>query len=182
MKIEFLRFSSSAITPTQGTKDSPGFDLYSVENVIVPANYMKIIKTDIVFKILRGYFGKIYARSSLAIRCTEVSGDVIDSYYRDLVSPIFFNFSKKSIETEKGNRFCQIVFHKIANQFLLREVDKFEDKTDRGEGSFGTTNKKFYTDNRVFTYRYDVGKQLIRIHLLKPDEEIDPVKILDFLK
>ena len=51
MKIEFLSFSSSAITPTQGTKDSPGFDLYSVENVIVPANSMKIIKTGIGFKI-----------------------------------------------------------------------------------------------------------------------------------
>ena len=51
MKIEFSRFSSSAITPAQGTKDSAGFDLYSVENVIVPANSMRIIKTDIGFKI-----------------------------------------------------------------------------------------------------------------------------------
>ena len=58
-KIEFLRFSSSAITPTQDTKDSDGFDLYSVENIIVPANSMKIIKTDIGFKIPGGYFGKI---------------------------------------------------------------------------------------------------------------------------
>ena len=53
MKIEFLRFNSSAITPTQGTKDSAGFDLYSVENVIVPENSMKIIKTDIGFEIPR---------------------------------------------------------------------------------------------------------------------------------
>ena len=141
MKIEFLSFSSSAITPTQGTKDSACFDLYSVENVIVPANSMKIIKTDIGFKIPRGYFGEIYARSSLAIRCTEVSGGVIDSDYRGPVSVIFFNFSNKSIEIEKGNRFCQIVFHKIANHPVLREVDKFEDKTDRGEGSFGSTNR-----------------------------------------
>ena len=142
MKIEFLRFNSSAITPTQGTKDSAGFDLYSVENVIVPANSMKIIKTDIGFKIPGGYFGKIYARSSLAIRCTEVSGGVIDSNYRGPVSVIFFNFSNESIEIEKGNRFCQIVFHKTANHPVLREVDNFEDKTDIGEESFGSTNKK----------------------------------------
>ena len=51
MKIEFSRFSSSAITPAQGTKHSAGFDLYSAENVIVPANSMRIIKTDIGFKI-----------------------------------------------------------------------------------------------------------------------------------
>ena len=42
---------------------------------------------------------------------------------------------------EKGNRFCQIVFHKIENHPILREVDKFEDKTDKGEGSFDSTSK-----------------------------------------
>ena len=86
---------------------------------------MKIIKTDIGFKIPEGYFGKIYARSSLTIRCTEVSGGVTDSDYRGPVSVIFLNFSNKSIEIEKGNRFFQIVFHKIANHPVLREVDKF---------------------------------------------------------
>ena len=89
MKIEFLSFSSSAITPAQGTKDLPGFDF-----VWLP------------------------------------------------VSVTFFNFSDKSVQIEKGNRFCQIVFHKIATHPVLREVDKFQDKTDRGEGSFGSTNKK----------------------------------------
>ena len=142
MKIEFLMLNSSVITPTQGTKDSVGFDLYSVENSIVPENSMKIIKTDIGIKIPRGYFGKIYARPSLVIRCTEVSGGVTDSDYRDPVSVIFFRVSDKSIEIEKDNRFCQIVFHRIANHPVLKEVDKFEDKTDRGEGSFGSTNKK----------------------------------------
>ena len=105
---------------------------------------MKIIKTDIGFKIPRGYLGKIYARSSLATRCTEVSGGVIDPGYRGPVSVIFFNFSDKSIEIEKGNRFCQIVFYKTANHPVLGEVDKFEDKTDKGGGSFDSTNKKHF--------------------------------------
>ena len=74
---------------------------------------MKTIKTNVGFKIPRGYFGKIYARSSLAIRCTKVSGGVIDSDYRGPVSVMFFNFSNKSIEIEKGNRFCRTVFHKM---------------------------------------------------------------------
>ena len=97
MKIGFLRFSSSATTATQGAKDLTSFDLYSIENVIMPANSMKIIKTDIGFKIPKGYFGKIHARSSLVIRCTDVSGGVIDSDYRGPASVIFFNFCDKSI-------------------------------------------------------------------------------------
>ena len=41
--------------------------------------------------------------------------------------------------------------------------------------------EKFDADNRVFMHKYAVGKQRIRIRLLKPDEEIDPVEMIDFL-
>ena len=75
MKIDFVRFSNSAIVPTKGTEDSAGFDLCSVEDVTISSNSIKIIKTDIGLKILKGYFGKIYVRSSLAVRCTEISGE-----------------------------------------------------------------------------------------------------------
>ena len=51
MKIDFVKFSNLAITPTKGTKDSAGFDLYSVENVSISSNSIKLIKTDIGFKI-----------------------------------------------------------------------------------------------------------------------------------
>lgn len=40
-----------AITPTKRTEDSAGFDLYSVEDVSIPSNSIKLIKTDIGFKI-----------------------------------------------------------------------------------------------------------------------------------
>ena len=69
-------------------------------------------------------------------------GLVIGSDYRGSVSVIFFNFSQKSIEIDKANRFCQIALHKTVNHPVLREVDNFENKTNRGEGSFGSTNKK----------------------------------------
>ena len=40
----------------------------------------------------------------------------------------------------------------------------------------------FFSDNRIFTYKYVVNKQRIRIHILKQEtEDIDPVDILDFL-
>ena len=75
-------------------------------------------------------------------RFTEIGGGVIDPDYRGPVSVIFFSSFNKSIAIEKDNRFCQMVFQKIANYPVLREVDNFDkDQTDRGEGSFGSTNK-----------------------------------------
>ena len=103
---------------------------------------MKIIRTRISFKIPRGYFGKIYARSNLAVRCTEVGGGVIDANHRGSVAVIYFNFSEKSVDIGKGDRFCQVVFHKTANDPVLREVDNFKDKNDRGEGYFSSTTIK----------------------------------------
>ena len=52
----------------------------------------------------------------------------------------FFNFSNRHISFEKDSRFAQIVFQKVANHPVLREAENFEDnKTQRGEGSFGST-------------------------------------------
>ena len=92
MKIDFVRFSSAAIAPKQDTKDSAGFVLYSVGDVLVSPSSTKIIRTDIGFKIPRGYFGKIYSRSSFALRFTEVGGGVIDADYRGPVSVFVFVF------------------------------------------------------------------------------------------
>ena len=60
---------------------------------------------------------------------------VIDADYREPIVVLFFNFSDKAINIEKGERFCQVVLQKIANHPVLREVDNFdEDKDVGGEG------------------------------------------------
>ena len=104
---------------------------------------------DISFKITWGYFGKIWARSSLEVRCTEIGGSVIDADNRGQIVALFFNISDKEIDIKKGKKFCQIVFKKIANHPVLREVENFdEDKAVRGEGSFESTNNVCLQDFR----------------------------------
>ena len=105
MKTDFVQFSNLPITPTKGTENSAGFDLCSVEDVSILSNSIKFIKVDIGFKIRRGYFGKIYTRSNLAVRCTEFGGDVIDADYGGPIVVLFFNFFGKVVEVGKGERF-----------------------------------------------------------------------------
>ena len=97
MRIDFVKFSSAAIPPTKGSADAAGCNLYSVENVLVPPAMMKLIRTDIGFKISKGYFGKIHARSSFALCLTDAGGGVIDAVYKGPVTVLFFNFSNKFI-------------------------------------------------------------------------------------
>ena len=51
MNTDFVRFSNSAIVPTKDTEASAGLDLYSVGDVTISSNSIKIIKTNIGFDI-----------------------------------------------------------------------------------------------------------------------------------
>lgn len=69
-----------------------------------------------------------------------VGGGVIDSDYRGRVNAIFFNFSDKFLQITEGERFAEIVFHKISTP-SLREVEDFEhQKLKGGVAAFGSTN------------------------------------------
>ena len=90
MRTDIVKFSSAAIPHTKGSTDAAGYDLSSVENVLVPPAMVKLIRTDIGFKTPKGYFGKIHAGSSFALRFTDVSGGVIDADYGIPVTVVFF--------------------------------------------------------------------------------------------
>ena len=136
-KFEFVKFSPYAFETTRGCEEAGGFDLYSVDNYTIRQRTSHIIRTDIGFKIAKGYFIKVHPRSSFALCITDVGGGVIDADYRGSVSVIFFNFSDRFIHTEKGDRFCPIIFQKIASILRLTEVEKSTDATKRGESPFG---------------------------------------------
>ena len=101
---------------------------------------------DILEKFMRGLAWQLDVPKS-------VGGCVIDADYKGPVAVIFFNFFEKSVDIGKGDRFCQIFFHKIANHPVLREVDNCEDKTDRGEASSGSTNTKM-SAGKIFANNY----------------------------
>ena len=60
MRIDFLIFSNDVICPTKGSPDAVGFGLYSMEEVIFSPSSVRIIPTDVGFKIPKDYFGKIH--------------------------------------------------------------------------------------------------------------------------
>ena len=138
MRIDFDRFSKNEICPTKGSADAAGFDLYTTEEVLVPPSNVRIVPTDIGFKIPKGYFDKIPSRSSFAMQFTGVGGGVIDSDYRGPVAVVFFNFSNRVFEIEKGQRFSQIIFQKIASS-TLTEVPAFDDRTECNLGALSSS-------------------------------------------
>ena len=101
-----------------------------------------LIQTDIGFKILRAYFGKIHPRSTWAIQFTGAGGGVIDSDYSGNVVMIFVNFLDNNYQILQGDQIAQLVFQKIENHGKLEEIINFDDKTSRGKKGFGSTDLK----------------------------------------
>ena len=92
--------------PKKGSSDAADFDLYSVEDMLVPSSTVKLLCTDVGFKIPRDYFGKIHPRSCVSLRFTDVSGGVIDADYRIPVCVIFFSIFLLYLLRLKRERDC----------------------------------------------------------------------------
>lgn len=135
--ISITKLSTKGHIPTYGSNSAAGCDLYSAENVIVPAEGKGLIKTDIAIIIPDGYYGRIAPRSGLAWKKhIDVGAGVIDSDYRGNIGIVLFNHSKKEFIIRPGDRIAQLILERIAHA-NFKEEDL--DVTSRGSDGFGST-------------------------------------------
>ena len=140
MEINVKKLREEAKLPTAGTEYAAGYDLYAVEDTVIPAGDSKPIHTGLSMAIPKWYAGYIFARSGLArkehLRPSNCVG-VIDPDYRGEIIVDLFNDTDQQKVVSKGERVAQIVF-------LERQISKFTEvseltATSRGEGGFGST-------------------------------------------
>ncbi|MGF0011231.1 dUTP diphosphatase [Desulfovibrio sp. SGI.102] len=89
MEIKFVKTHPDAVIPTRGSAGSAGFDLTAVS--LRRAADLYIYDIGIAMEIPEGYWGGIYARSSLFFTGLEKCGGVcvIDSDYRGSILVMF---------------------------------------------------------------------------------------------
>jgi dUTP pyrophosphatase len=139
MKVQHL--SKDAITPTRGSSEAAGYDLYYSRKQVIDIGSERrvLIPTDIALEIPVGYVGIIKPRSGLAYKHgLDVLAGVIDSDYRGNIGVVIQNEdSVKSFTVESGMRIAQIVFIKHES-VEFEEVEDFG-STERGDGGYGST-------------------------------------------
>lgn len=89
MKINFVKTHPDAVIPTRGSAGAAGFDLTAVS--LKRAADLYIYDTGLALEIPSGYWGGIYARSSIFFTGLEKCGGVcvIDSDYRGSILVMF---------------------------------------------------------------------------------------------
>lgn len=126
------------------TGENSGMDLYVPEDVVVPAGQTVFIDHQIKAKRtdtppVSGIL--LFPRSSISKTPLRLANSIglIDPSYRGNIIAAITNTSNTDYTVTKGTRLVQLVMPHLY-PFKINWVDAL-DKTDRGEGGFGSTGQ-----------------------------------------
>lgn len=145
-KLYIAKEHENAVINTRPHEHDAGMDLTATENVTVPAKGFALVPIGLRITCVEGYWYSIYPRSSLAFKrsVTPMPGSVFDSHFTGNMDIKMLNLSDTDYTINKGDRFAQIVLHKV-NEFQVIETsvneleEMFSDK--RGDCKWGSSGK-----------------------------------------
>ena len=127
-----------AILPTKTNHNDAGWDLYSIQNMIISPQQRAIINTGISIQMPDNLAGLIWPRSGLSVKKgIDVLAGVIDAGYRGEVMVCLYNTDFNTVEINRGDRIAQIIFQEVPNVNL--NVLESLDSSHRGEQRFGSS-------------------------------------------
>lgn len=120
-----------------------GFDLYSTEQITIPAFGRALVSTGIVLDIPEGFEIQIRSKSGLALNQGLMvlnSPGTIDQGYIGEIKIILFNTNNHSVIVERGMKVAQAVLaNVVSGRFVtLNKIDNVNQK-ERGSNGFGST-------------------------------------------
>ncbi len=144
MVVKIARTDPDARMPTKGSQHAAGWDLYSLEDTVVPFRSSVKLRTGLHVAIPKGFEGQVRARSSLGSKGLILPHSIgtIDSDYRgELFVLMTWIGEGDSYLVKSGERIAQLVIAPIP-EIGFSEVS-MEDlgSTDRGDGGFGSTGR-----------------------------------------
>jgi len=120
-----------------------GFDLYSTEQITIPAFGRALVSTGIVLDIPEGFEIQIRSKSGLALNQGLMvlnSPGTIDQGYIGEIKIILFNTNNHSVIVERGMKVAQSVLANVVSgkYVTLNKIDNVNQK-ERGSNGFGST-------------------------------------------
>ena len=102
-----------AEAPVRGSDHAAGYDLVTCRDFIVEPGSLSWFRRPIAVQIPRGHYGRIAARSSLAVRGVDIGAGVIDADYRGEVKVILYNRGNEVLSFKTGERIAQLILERI---------------------------------------------------------------------
>ena len=129
---------TGACIPTRAHATDAGLDIYARETQIVPARGSAVFDTGVHVELPKGTVGFIKSKSGLNTKSGLTSEGVIDEGYTGSIQVKLYNNSNVDYEVKAGQKITQLVILPVVIPDELEIVQELE-KTDRGNGGFGST-------------------------------------------
>lgn len=129
----------NAKTPERKTAGSAGYDLTTVEDVVLPAHQSALISTGVKIELPKQTYGQIAPRSGLSVKGIDVGAGIIDEDYRGEIKVLLRNHSDNDIELPCESRIAQLLVLPVCYPDLNIVDPEALEITERGAGGFGST-------------------------------------------
>jgi deoxyuridine 5'-triphosphate nucleotidohydrolase len=138
--LKFEKTNDLAKLPTKNHESDTGYDVYSVEEVTIPARGSAVVNVGLKFAYIpEGYWVKVEARSGLGFKSgISPHPGIIDNGYRGDAGIKLYNFTDTDYTVKSGDRIAQFVIY--MNISMAVDWGTVED-TDRGSKGFGSSGK-----------------------------------------
>ena len=137
--LKVKRLSPDAVLPTVAHPgEDVGYDLYSAEELTIPARGAAGVHTGIAIEFAPVAGGIVKTRSGLAKKRLMCNAGVIDAGYRGEVIVLMENLGGEAYTIHKGDKIAQLLEH----PFLAIEVTEDElSGAARGAKGFGSSGQ-----------------------------------------
>ena len=125
--------------PTRAHEHDVGYDLYSMEDVMILERGKHTFDTGVHVAIPVGYAGMIKSKSGLNVNQNITSDGVIDPDYTGSICVKLYNNGDRAVRIRKGQKISQLVIVPVITPEL--ELTDSMEETERGNGGFGSTGK-----------------------------------------
>ena len=142
--IKYELMTDNAKLPTKGTELATGYDLYSIEDLVLDIGERRGVRTGLKFDMsaLANIDLQVRSRSGLALNHGVVvlnSPGTIDRDYRGEIIVILINHGDFPYMIKVGDKIAQLVLGYYLPSVLMLPTEEVSADTPRGSGGFGST-------------------------------------------
>lgn len=138
-RVEYRYSHPKARYPFRKRTTDAGYDISSVENVVIPPQTAVNINTGIQIGCPPGVYYTIEGRSGLWLEGIAPFRGIIDSGYVGDVLVCTMNIGNKPYEIKEGTRLAQLIFHTQEHVDFQEVLDFSPHCSSRGTAGFGSS-------------------------------------------
>ena len=160
MGIRVQRLSEDSRIATKGSKLAAGHDLYSREDIHIPANNRELVTIGLAIAVPEGTNCCIAPRSRLATKGLSVDAGVIDANYRGEVTVLLVNHNSINYGVRKVDQIPSLIVERLDDQdWMELEVLDVTERAEKGFGSSGLGTELKEVQPRICFLQVDGNHQ-----------------------